>query len=56
MEVPLRPGKKPLKQAKKLKTKFSKVTLSQVKTYIVFPHNALSIYDVTHTVALLICK
>ena len=30
MEVPLRSGKKVLKQAKKLKTKFAKVTLSQV--------------------------
>ncbi|CAB3992022.1 DNA-directed RNA polymerase I subunit RPA1, partial [Paramuricea clavata] len=30
MEVPLRSGKKALKQAKKLKTKFAKVTLSQV--------------------------
>ena len=31
MEVPLRSGKKALKQARKLKTKFAKVTLSQVQ-------------------------
>ncbi|XP_028403627.1 DNA-directed RNA polymerase I subunit RPA1-like isoform X2 [Dendronephthya gigantea] len=34
MEVPLRSGKKALKQAKKLKSKFAKVTLSQVLKHV----------------------
>ena len=35
MEVPLRSGKKPLKEAKKLKRKFAKVTLSQVGIWVI---------------------
>ena len=45
MEVPLRSGKRALKQVKKLKTKFAKVTLSQVG-YAMLPYYMLYLNNI----------